>query len=95
MITIHKFPFIGNSLESTYNYGHPYKFHLPELSELLHCAFQGEELFLWAKVNTELALTTKTVYMFGTGWQILENMRLRYINTIGNDPFVWHFFERL
>lgn len=91
MITIYKYPF--PKTDDGFTFG--YKFQLPELSELLYCDGQDDQLYLWAKIDDSLPLTTKQVYVVGTGWQVPENIRFRYINTIQFVGLVYHFFERL
>lgn len=57
---------------------------------------QGEQLCLWALVNTRLDTSPRRFRIIGTGHPIdeAEIGRLTFIGTVLQGPFVWHVWEK-
>ena len=68
---------------------------LPEGAEILTIQYQNGCLYLWAKVDTTKSLVNRHIEVFRTGYEILEDMKYKYITTIQYSGYVWHYFERL
>lgn len=64
---------------------------LPELSEIVHIAMQGETPNFWARVDTEKEVLLRTFAVLGTGHEIPKGWL--YHGTWQSPPFVWHLFE--
>lgn len=74
------------------------KLCLPKDAEFLSVAFQGENLCLWCKVDTSAQSEIRMFNIFGTGWEITEQMGTSraFIGTAHTDSgLVFHVFERL
>lgn len=60
----------------------------------LHVGFQGNELFVWAMVDTESLKKEKSFFIYGTGHSLPEKAGLHIGTTFSpNGIFVWHIFE--
>lgn len=82
MITVYKYP-----VETK----HP--MYLPEGAEILKVAYQGEQLTLWAKVDTSNIDMPISLKIVPTGGHIPSREKLDYIDTVFQGPFVWHVFK--
>ncbi len=92
MITIHKYPL---AIEDTQTV------ELPEGAEILRVealskdtfpvSVYNAKLFLWAKVDPEARMVSRTVFIFGTGHEIIPSAA-RYLGTIFTSPLVFHVF---
>ena len=71
-------------------------FMLPTEAEILHCDYQHENVgwFLWALVvpDEPVTVTRRRIRMAGTGHPI-DQLGLRFINTVLHLGLVFHFFE--
>lgn len=78
-------PMVGNVLE------------LPVGAQLLDVAFQGENLFVWARVHADPhAITSKRRFLvMPTGMEIPSDDELNYIGTAhhASGRLVFHIFE--
>ncbi len=70
---------------------------LPQGAKILKIHLQGDELILWALVDTANILETRFFRIISTGWDIQGIEKLRYIDTYFeyNESLVWHLFELL
>lgn len=77
MLTVHKYKIHAEL-------GDCVRVQMPEACEPLYIGIQGQELFLWAYVNTELPLVPHTFYIRGTGQDCIEIARreARYVGTV-------------
>ena len=68
---------------------------LPTRATLLHVAYQGEQLQLWALVNPASPIDERTVLVLGTGHRYNRPGDLRHINTflVEDGAYVFHAFE--
>lgn len=65
-------------------------------AEILDVAFQGEDLCLWLKVNTDNPETTRDFCIYGTGWEFdKEDSYVWYVGTAFIDNLVFHVFEKV
>lgn len=87
MTTIWKYPLLTGAATPL---------ELPQGAELLHVDIQGRDLCLWAKVNTDLPTTPRTIEVFGTGHP-MPSFERQFINTflVDGGTYVFHAFERL
>jgi hypothetical protein len=69
---------------------------IPRDHKILHVDEQNSEIFLWAEVVPDSEMTTVTIQVFGTGWDMPGENR-RFINTffMRNKSLVFHAFELL
>jgi hypothetical protein len=74
---------------------------MPGGAQLLHVAFQDNDLMLWAKVNPEAPIVGRTIYIYGIGHEIDPSKPARYVGTAFQKTFsdgleaafVWHVFD--
>jgi len=66
---------------------------LPKNAKILTVQIQNGKLQLWALLNPKAAIETRYIYIFGTGYDIPDHIRLKYISTVQIGIFVWHIFE--
>ena len=88
MITIYKYIIDPNKTE----------IEIQAQAEILSVAFQGANLCMWAKVDTEEELQKRNFQAFGTGHEIPRQMGMDfdYIGTgFMDNGLVFHLFERL
>lgn len=87
MRTIHKYP-LAASAEQTVE--------MPSGAEILSAAFQGVQLVIWARVDTDAPLRPRTFGVFGTGHTIPQR-RMDYVATanLASFGFWFHVFEIL
>ena len=64
-------------------------------AQILKANMQGEQLCIWALVDSEAKEEYREIAIFGTGHEIPEDLNLKFISTVANPPFVWHIFEVL
>lgn len=70
------------------------KVELPVGYVLLQVAMQGARIVIWAMIDNrveEKIITTFRTY--GTGHQISEDIKMRYLNTVQDRGLVWHIFQ--
>ena len=65
---------------------------MPAHAHLLRVQAQGDQLVLWALVDTDEPLEQVPMAMYGTGHQLPEDWGV-YFDTAQQGPFVWHFFQ--
>lgn len=71
--------------------------NLPSFSRILKFGKQGESLCLWALVPREsVSFETRIIEILGTGWETpqYDEFNLTYLDTIFDNEFVWHIFEK-
>lgn len=66
---------------------------MPQYTEILTVQMQGENICLWANVDTEYSLAPRTIVIAGTGEPLLTAGLHTHIATIQMGIMVWHFFE--
>ncbi len=84
MLTIHKHQIEERDITVLY---------LPEQSEILKVAKQGDGIYLWVKGDTEKERIPVNIRIFGTGHPIPSNADLTYLDTVVMSRFVWHIFK--
>jgi hypothetical protein len=68
---------------------------LPIFARILTVQFQGDQLCLWAAVDTSLSSVPVQVYIYGTGHEISErDLQAQYVSTVQGGGFVWHVFTK-
>lgn len=65
---------------------------LPVGSQVLTSEFQGNELFVWALVDDQVATEDYQFRIVGTGHDADGLEGWRYINTVFYNNLVWHIF---
>lgn len=66
---------------------------LPVGAKILTVQDQAGELTVWYECYPDRALAPKTIVLVGTGHGLPDTHVLRYINTVQQGTFVWHFYE--
>lgn len=75
-----------------------YPIDMPKGAQVLSVKFQGDELFLWAKIDTKAKTEKRQFKVFGTGRQMPIDMGIDciFIGTAHTeDGLVFHVFEWL
>ena len=87
MKTIYKYPLPLDRIQSV---------SMPADALIRSVGKQGDDLMLWAEVDTNAPHKTRTIEIFGTGHSIPEDMGASraYIGTVQAGFFVWHIYER-
>lgn len=89
MITIYKYPLKRrNELETIY---------LPMGALFLSVQYQAQsgELCLWAMVDADAPIISRTVYALGTGIEAPSLIgEMKYLGTAQENFFVWHVFGK-
>lgn len=69
---------------------------LPFAAEILTIQMQGDKCCLWALVDPRNEFDERTICIYGTGYPIPNEIRLKYISTfqIPHLGFVFHSFEK-
>lgn len=65
---------------------------MPQDAQILTIQMQGGKPTLWARVDITRPPETYHIAMVGTGEETNEEVG-RYIATVQDGEFVWHFFE--
>lgn len=65
---------------------------LPAGAEFLSVQAQNNDLYTWVLLDTEKPKESVNVRIYGTGHPIEDNIKLKHIETIQIDSFVWHVF---
>ncbi len=84
MKVVHKFPVPLASTTSGID--------MPRGSRLLHFDSQGSGLFIWALVDPNEAMDSRTFFVVGTG-HTLPELHYRHVGSCMDGAFVWHLFE--
>ena len=71
---------------------------IPLMATILSVGIQGQEIVLWAKVDTDNKITTRKFNTYGTGWDIddqcADSAVEVYLGTVTSpEGYVWHVFE--
>ena len=68
---------------------------LPQGAKILKVHPQGKTHVMWALVETGNDLEMRSFATRGTGWEISNMEKMRYIDTYfeHNESLVWHLFE--
>ena len=66
---------------------------LPRGAEILSVQMQGNSLQMWALVDPKAPTEYRAFKIFGTGWDIPNEPRLHYLETVQSGELVWHIFE--
>jgi hypothetical protein len=66
---------------------------MPAHAEILDVQLQGNELQLWARVSTMNTPVKRRILMRGTGHEVPAPGEAKYISTVQEGRFVWHFFD--
>ena len=83
MLSIYKYPL--SSERCTHS--------IPHGARVLSVQTQGEQLCLWALVDTDKVHETRTFRVIGTGWDVAGRFLDNFIGTAQQGPYVWHIFE--
>lgn len=91
-------------METIYRYELPEAYNqvqMPAHAQVLNVGIsndpvEGEVISLWARINTDEGLTTRTFLIFGTGAN-MDNLKTYHSNYIGTvqrkNQFAFHIFE--
>ena len=79
MKTIWKYVMTGNAIS------------MPEGATVLYGAMQDKEFCIWAMVDTEQPVCSRTFDVVRTGQFVPSKMR--YVSTYMDGSFVWHIME--
>lgn len=89
-------------MKTIYKYKLPLVFSstilMPEGAEILAIQIQlhDNEICMWAMVDLNNVMTQRCIETYGTGHELPEDIKEhKYIATVQQNGFVWHFFERL
>ena len=65
-------------------------------SRIIDFQFQNGELYLWAIVDTFYEEKAQAKFeIYGTGREIKNPNKLKYLKTLHNNDMVWHIFTRI
>ncbi len=88
--------------DTVYKYSIPFDpqegVYLPKDAEVLFCDAQGPAsgFYVWALIDPyEGDLESRFIFTVGTGHPLPHDWKVRHINSVQHEPFVWHFFERI
>jgi hypothetical protein len=73
----------------------PQEVSMPAGAEVLCLQMQQDVPTLWALCDPAASSETRVFERHGTGWQIDDADKLKYVGTAQDGPFVWHIFERV
>ena len=66
-----------------------------EKAEILSVQKQDHLFCLWGIVDSDETEEYREITSFGTGHRIPEDWNLKFIDTVQDGGYVWHFFEVL
>lgn len=67
---------------------------MPDRWAICDINHQGDELFLWANVDTDEPVTANKFIIYGTGWEIRDMENLSFLKTVHMpNGMVWHVFS--
>lgn len=80
-----------------------YVIEMPFNSKILSAKVQNGNLCIWAMVDPNCELETRTVFVIGTGWPLIDvifatrkniEQKVNFVDTVllGNGAFVYHIF---
>ena len=64
---------------------------MPRKARLVHLESQGNEICVWAEVETKEETQERCLGIYGTGHPISKDAA--YVGTTQIPPFVWHVYE--
>jgi len=87
-MTIYKYPIRATDVQSV---------EMPEGAEILTVQTQNGDACIWALVNEDAPYKVRRIEVFGTGHQVSEEHKRKYIGTfqLRGGALVFHVFERL
>lgn len=65
---------------------------LHEGAHVLSAQMQGDQLCIWAVVDSDAKLGERKVRIFGTGNPVDLNGEWQFVGTVQERMFVWHIF---
>lgn len=72
---------------------------MPHDAKYLHVDAQGERMFIWAEVNTESSEIEHNFEVFGTGYEMIEDMGVdrKHIGSLMmcSGTLVFHVYHRI
>lgn len=67
---------------------------MPKGARILSVGTQRERhICLWALVDTSAPDVARTLYVRGTGHEVVPKIAQHYLGTVMDGQFVWHVFE--
>lgn len=66
---------------------------MPRASLIVHVGYQGQNVQLWAEVDTEEPDVERIFRVYGTGQPFADGEQGVHVATLMDGPFVWHIFE--
>lgn len=66
---------------------------MPKDAKILAVQMQGAAITLWAEVDEDNLMETRTFSIVGTGWT-LKGLERKYIGTVQHNGLVWHIYEQ-
>jgi hypothetical protein len=68
---------------------------LPENAQVLSTGVQNNKILIWVLVDTDNTIVPRLISVVGTGWEVPDMFRRRFIGTLQIENFVWHVFEEI
>lgn len=68
---------------------------LPIGAQILSAKIINRKLTFWARVDPQMESEERTFPVFGTGYAISSELKLKFIETVFVDNLVFHVFERV
>ena len=70
---------------------------MPHLAQILCVQMQDGHLYIWAMVDDEAPMDSRTIRIIGTGNPIDDGNWLNYIGAVQefDGELIWHVFERM
>jgi hypothetical protein len=68
---------------------------MPKGSDPFTAEFQGDQLCIWASVDTDAELEDREFKIFGTGQPLDLSGLFRFIDTVHHTSGVWHIFAKV
>jgi len=68
---------------------------IPKGAKVLSSKIQNSQICLWIKVNTDKDIENRRFVVIGTGHEIDNNLKMKFIDTVINkdESLVFHIFE--
>jgi len=66
---------------------------VPFGAQILTIQAQGEDIVVWYSCNPDRQLQQRAIVLVGTGHDLPDTHTLKYISTVQQGEFVWHFYE--
>lgn len=68
---------------------------MPKGADPFTAQFQGDDLCVWAAVESDAELEDREFRIFGTGAPLDLSGVFRFLNTVQQGPLVWHIFTKV